>query len=124
MSQYEFSEKENQIIDSLSKWMLVFGWFLAAASLAALIVPSVLHIIQNGFELLILTEIGIGIVVVLFGVAFILPVDNLKRIVKTEGSDIDELMTALKEIGLFLGIGLVMAILLIPLIFIESMLIG
>ncbi|MEM7118063.1 MAG: hypothetical protein AAF614_36875 [Chloroflexota bacterium] len=120
MSQYEFSEEQNVIIRSLTKWMGIFGgvWIITAAG--TLLIPAIWFIIQDGFSLTLVTEVLIGIVVLFIALAFLLPLDNFRRIVNTSGNDIDELMTALDEMGANLNRALIGAAVVLPIVIIQA----
>lgn len=114
MTQYEFSEKQNKIIGQLALWMVVFGVLVLIHSVVIIIIPSLLAMLREGFALSGVLQIFVGLIILFFGLAFLLPTDNLRRIVKTQGNDIDELMAALGEIARYLGIALIMAAIFIP----------
>ncbi len=123
MAEYEFTEEQNRVISALAKWL----WWLAIV----VFLGGVATVIQWFLDLsaiLSLTSILLlanGLMYIVLAVTAYLPVDNLKRIVQTEGSDIKELMTAFNELdkGLLLAnIAMALGRLVILLILISAIL--
>ncbi|MFX0101002.1 MAG: hypothetical protein ACFFCS_15610 [Candidatus Hodarchaeota archaeon] len=90
MTEYEFSEEYNKIFSKLSQRMLMLGIVIAAGGVATMV-----NFMLDVSKILALID---GILYVLMAISFILPIDNFKKIVKTKGSDIKELMQAMKEL--------------------------
>ncbi len=96
MSQYEFNKEQNNTIDSLGKNMGFLGIMMLVHGVLLLI--SGLMALGGGLTTASLIPLIVGVIAVVAGVIFYRPTDNLRRIVKTEGNDISEMMTAMKEI--------------------------
>ncbi|MFX0093918.1 MAG: hypothetical protein ACFFBD_19420 [Candidatus Hodarchaeota archaeon] len=89
MAEYEFTKEENMVFSALYKRMLIMAIVIFTGGTAA-----VVQLLFGPLEILLLAE---GILYFIMAITFYLPVDNLRNIVSTEGSDISELMQALKE---------------------------
>ena len=89
MSEYEFSDAENEVFTKLNKNMLLASLLLVLSGLVALILGitagSVFDIIS-------------GITVITIGISLYFPTDNFRNIVSTTGEDIKELLTAFSEL--------------------------
>jgi hypothetical protein len=103
---YEFTEDQNLVITNLTNYMKITAYVTVIVGLIdlleGLIAGSVITVLAS------LSIIAIGIV-------FYFPIDNLKRIVKTEGSDIKELMQAFSDLNK--GWTIVIGVLLIAVFF-------
>ena len=119
MTNYEFSEHDNVIIGRLAKWMLLFGIIILIGALTDAI-PPIVEMINLGVTASRITDLFLGLVSLSFALAMILPTDNLRRIVKTEGNDLAELMTALKEFALYLGIALLLVVIAVPILILNT----
>ncbi|MFW9998028.1 MAG: hypothetical protein ACFFD4_38655 [Candidatus Odinarchaeota archaeon] len=90
MSGYEFTKEQDAVINSLNKRMLL--------SALVIFIGGVATLVEFMVDLRILLLVN-GVLYCVMAVTFILPTDNLRKIVKTEGSDIKELMQAMNELG-------------------------
>ena len=104
MSAYEFDANENKVIQRFANWMLFLG-IISLLWFASEIVPAIQGL-ASGISLDSLLPLLLLVAVIFFALAFILPYDNLRRIVKTEGSDIEELMSAMEELKKYLGLAI------------------
>ncbi len=95
MSKYEFNKEEEKIFKSLSTYMTIFVILIGAGGVATIInfATSVLSPLTVGVILLLVE----GILYCLMSVLFYFPIDNFKKIVKTQGRDIEELTKGLDE---------------------------
>ncbi|MEM7116286.1 MAG: hypothetical protein AAF614_27880 [Chloroflexota bacterium] len=121
MTNYEFSAEENQVISDLARWMIVIGVFTVASGVL-FIITAVGQLFATSFSLGSILETLRAIVTILFGLAFYLPTDNLRKIVKTEGNDISELMIGLSELKQYLTWSLGLGVIMVPLVLIEALL--
>ena len=100
-SQYEFNDKENQIIGTLAQLLKIVGILFIINGVFAFmdyIMGEALSNLMAG-EITEIHQFVINIIFVIIGITLFRPTDNLKRIVTTQGNDIQELMTALKELN-------------------------
>ena len=89
MSEYEFTEEQNVVIDGLRKNMTILTGVLVVGGLAALI---------SGILDFSWLDIIAGLTVMAIGVSLFFPTDNFKKITSTEGDDIKEMMIAFNEL--------------------------
>lgn len=106
MSNYEFTEEENTEILKLAKFMkitailvIVFG---VLAFVFSVISVDLVAIFYFGF-------------LIIAGISFYMPTDNFTNIAKTEGSDIQELMTGFKELFNFWNVVIALLVVLFAL---------
>ena len=97
MANYEFTDHQNRTMNSLAKRLAIFGILIGLGGVA-IVISAIGYLRAEGFSLAHYLFFLIGIVTIVMGIVFYRPSDNLKRIVTTEGSDVQELMTALKEL--------------------------
>ena len=115
MSNYEFSKEDNVVFDALSKRMAHFGILtMITGTLSA--IGGIGAIAAQGFAYEPAVGTFLAIVLLIIGITIYRPTDNLRRIAKTEGSDIEELMTALKEFNN--GFGIVFVLVLVNVAFV------
>jgi hypothetical protein len=107
MSEYEFSDTQNELFEKLAnalqRFALIFGIWSAMFVVMALldmIMPS-LDNISGGIQSYIgpVVSIVIGIACVIIAVMFMKPVQNFRRITTTSGTDISELLEALRSLN-------------------------
>ena len=96
MSQYEFSADQNKVIKSLSQRLILLSVLIILAGIA-LVFFEIQLITASGFTLQTLTFLFAALTSILTSIVLFRPSDNLKRIVNTEGNDVEELMTAFDE---------------------------
>jgi len=96
MTQYEFTSEQNKIIGHVALRCIVNAVLLALLGLVGLVGA----IMSFGKAVPFLSIIGIlyGIVFITIGVTFFRPADNFRRVTTTQGNDIAEVMTGLKEL--------------------------
>ena len=90
MGEYEFSNDQNTQILDLANFMKITGILATSFGIIAIIAT-----LLTSFRLVSLLYF---IFLVIAGISFYLPTDNLKNIAKTEGNDIKELMQGFKEL--------------------------
>ncbi|MEM7118198.1 MAG: hypothetical protein AAF614_37570 [Chloroflexota bacterium] len=121
MSNYEFNEVENQTVDELRSVLRQIGILFALEA-----------IVQIPFFFLRLDYLSSGraaiwLITILFllimSFAYFRPLDNLKRIVMTQGSDIKEMMQALADLRVAFSIAAIVLVLHIVATNIDSVLI-
>ncbi|MEM7118197.1 MAG: hypothetical protein AAF614_37565 [Chloroflexota bacterium] len=98
MSEYEFTKQENV---EIGKMTATLRWFAILFGLYAVsfLIWTIARVVMGEGELI--RDIGPAIAgLIAVGVAYLMyqPLDNFKRITTTEGNDISELMTGLKEL--------------------------
>ncbi len=91
MSEYEFGPEEETVIARMASRMKVLAILLMFAGLVALS-PILISGYSNGLL------IG-GLLWLLMGVFFFLPVDNFKRITTSRNHDISELIQGFRELN-------------------------
>ncbi len=89
MSEYEFSQEDNNIFAGLSRWMTIMAVLIGVGGIATLV-----QYMAGDRRWTVLVH---GIMYLVLAIVFYLPVDNFKKIVSSEGKDITELMTSFKE---------------------------
>lgn len=89
MAEYEFSQQDNEVFESLSRWTTNMSALIGIGGIATL----VQFIAGNGGWIVMVQ----GIMYLVFAITAYLPVDNFKKIISSEGKDITELMTAFTE---------------------------
>ena len=89
MTEYEFSQQDNVVFKGLSRWMTVLAALIGLGGIA-----TVVQFLAGAGGWVMLVQ---GILFLVMAITFYLPVDNFNRIVRTEGKDITELMTAFGE---------------------------
>ncbi len=93
MSQYEFTAEENKLITQT-------GRKVSHVSVLFMIL-GVLQLVQSfilGDELGRWISLGGALLLLALGWLFMRPLDNLRRIVTTTGQDINEVITAIKDL--------------------------
>ncbi len=90
MSEYEFTPQDDKVFKKLSRNMIILAVLIMLGGIAT--------IIQFVVDSPRITTLANGLAYCAMAVAFFLPTDNFRRISSTQGSDIKELMIALKEI--------------------------
>jgi hypothetical protein len=94
-AKYEFSKDDESVFKSLSRYMLIFVLLIAAAGIATIINFATSLVTPISVKLiLLLVE---GILYCIMAVVFFFPIDNFKRVITTQGRDIDELLKGLNE---------------------------
>ncbi len=102
---YEFNEEQNAAFTLLTKRM---SWLAIVITLGG-VATIIQYIVDEEIELFIA-----GVLYLIMALSFYFPVDNFKRIVSTEGSDIKELSRAFLELkNGWLVVNIVTAILVI-----------
>ncbi len=96
MSQYEFTSEQNKVISNVALRCKVNAVFLALWGLSSLLKTGLSW--GDRVPLLSVVSIISGLVFVVMGVVFFRPSDNFQRVTTTEGNDITEVMTGLKEL--------------------------
>jgi hypothetical protein len=107
MAEYEFAAEENRHIDQLRRKLqhvAVFFLFLGALQL----VESFLLTDPAGRWI----SVGGAILQLALGWLFWRPLDNFRRIISTEGQDIREVVTAIKDLrAAYLGAEIILVVL-------------
>lgn len=96
MAQYEFTPEQNKVIGHVALRCIVNAVLLALLGLVGLVGA----IMSLGDAALFLSIVGMlyGIVFITMGIMFFRPADNFRRVTTTEGNDIAEVITGLKEL--------------------------
>ncbi|MBC8332761.1 MAG: hypothetical protein H8E28_12325 [Anaerolineae bacterium] len=89
MSEYEFTPQDDKIFKTLSRNMVILA--------ALILLGGIATIVQFAVDSPQITTLANGVAYCAMAIAFFLPTDNFRRISSTQGSDITELMTALRE---------------------------
>jgi hypothetical protein len=106
MAEYEFSQQDNEIFSGLSRWMTAMSALIGIGGIA-----TVVQFLAGAGGWIMLVQ---GIVFLVLATTFYLPVDNFKKIVRTEGKDITELMTGFSDMDKgWLVVNIVTAVLVI-----------
>jgi len=107
MAQYEFTAEENRVVDQVRrKLQHIAILFLALGALQ----------LADSFPLTDpvgrWTSVGAAILLLALGWLFWRPLDNFRRIITTEGCDIREVITALKDLRVaYLGAEIILVVL-------------
>ena len=96
MAQYEFTPEQNKIIGNVALRCIVNAVLLALLGLVGLV--GAIMSWGNAAPLLSIVGILYGVVFITIGVTFFRPADNFRRVTTTQGNDIAEIMTGLKEL--------------------------
>ncbi len=105
MTEYEFSQEENLVVDTLAKRLRLFGVFIIIVGLI-----TTIGVFVGGFgtDFGSITSLIEGISFLVIGITLYRPTDNLKRVVSSTGNDISEVMTAFSEMSSGFKIALVL----------------
>ena len=95
MNEYEFSQPESK---KISSWATQMRWFGMVNVLLGLVILTVTLPTMEPYSIGFFARLVNGITSIVLGIVLLRPTDNLRRIVKTEGGDIAELMTGLREL--------------------------
>jgi hypothetical protein len=96
MAQYEFTAEQNKVIGHVALRCVVNAVLLALLGLVGL-VGAILSL-GEAETLLSIAGMLYGVAFITMGVVFFRPADNFRRVTTTEGNDISEIMTGLKEL--------------------------
>lgn len=96
MNQYEFSEIHNKRFTSLARKLRLFAIFFILIGLIVLLagIGIISTYLIGG-----ITSMLVGLTYIGQATVLLRPSDNLKRVANTEGADMTELMTAMKELN-------------------------
>ncbi len=96
MSQYEFTQEQSKVIGNVALRCIANAIAMSLLGLVGLVGS----IITWGKISTFISVVGVlyGVLFIIVGVAFFRPSDNFRRVTTTEGNDIVEVMTALKEL--------------------------
>ncbi|MCH8908751.1 MAG: hypothetical protein IH840_16825 [Candidatus Heimdallarchaeota archaeon] len=89
MSEYEFNKEENEDFEMLTQRLLLVAITTGLTGITGLIAVII------AFDPYLLVS---SLAVIVFAIFFYLPIDNFKRIITTEGSDIKELVRGFFEL--------------------------
>ncbi|MEM7118195.1 MAG: hypothetical protein AAF614_37555 [Chloroflexota bacterium] len=118
MKNYEFTSEQNAKIDRLRHALLRVGIFFLINGLLPLITYVVAFDYFSGLEeVLMVTSI---LLFAAMGIVFLRPLDNLKKIVTTIGSDIKEMMQAIVDLRVAFTVACVVLVLMIISINVDS----
>ena len=105
MTSYEFNEEENRKILKLAMYMEITSIIV--------VIFGVLALIFSLINVDISSSLYFGFFIIA-GISFYLPTDNFRKIAKTEGNDIKELIQGFKELFNFWNVVIViLAVLLV-----------
>jgi hypothetical protein len=107
MAEYEFTAEENRVVDQVSRKLKHIAILFLA--LGALQLADAFMLTDPTGRW---TSMGAALLLLLLGWLFWRPLDNFRRIITTEGSDIREVITALKDLRLaYLGAEIILIVL-------------
>ncbi len=89
MAEYEFSQQDNEVFESLSRWTTNMSVLIGIGGIATLV-----QFLAGDGGWIVLVQ---GIMYLVFAITAYLPVDNFKKIIGSEGKDISELMTGFSD---------------------------
>ena len=118
MAEYEFTAEENRHIDQLRRkiqHIAILFLVLGALQLADSLLQS------NAAPAGRWISVGGAILVLALGWLFLRPLDNLRRIITTEGQDVREVITAVKDMRAAYLAGEIVLIVLAAGVIIEMM---
>ena len=90
MSEYEFKDAENKVINSLMKNIYI--------SCVTLLIAGSLVLIVGALDNYNIVSMISGIAIASIGISLYFPTDNFKAIIKTQGKDIKELLIAFSDL--------------------------
>jgi hypothetical protein len=90
MSDYEFKDEENKVINGLTKNIYI--------SCFVLVISGALNMLVGALDNFNLLDIVSGLAIASIGISLFFPTDNFKAIVKTQGKDIKELLMAFSDL--------------------------
>ncbi len=96
MSQYEFTREQNKIISNVALRCIVNA--IAMSLLGVVNLIGAITTWGNVATFLSIVGLLYGVLFTVVGVAFFRPSDNFRRVTTTQGNDIAEIMTGLKEL--------------------------
>ncbi len=107
MAEYEFTAEENRYIDQVRrKLQHIAVLFLVLGALQ--LIESFLLTDPAGRWI----SVGSAILLLALGWLFLRPLDNFRRIISTEGQDIREIVTAIKDLRVaYLGAEIILVVL-------------
>ncbi len=110
MTEFEFSDKHNQIIIKVGRRLRYVGIIFMIVAVGDLI-SAITRVSNEGFALVSISYFVSSILVAIFGIVLYRPSDNFIRIATTSGNDISELMTALSELRQAFIVSLIVSVL-------------
>jgi hypothetical protein len=106
MAEYEFSDEENRHIDSLRRRLQYIAILFLVLGTLQLVQSFLLTDVTGRWISLAASFLILGL-----GWLFMRPLDNLRRIITTEGQDIREVVIAIKDLrAAYLGAEIIMLI--------------
>ena len=103
MAEYELSQAENRRVQRLHQRLL---WASISLVTLGVVMGVSAHFRATGEQLWV--QLIAALFFVALGIVFWRPLDNLKRITTTQGSDITELMIAMKDLRVAFSTGAVL----------------
>ena len=106
MAEYEFTAEENRVVDRVRRKLQHIAILFLALGALQLVESFLLTDPAARW-----TSMGSAILLLALGWLFWRPLDNFRRIVTTEGRDIREVITALKDLRLaYLGAEIILVV--------------
>ncbi len=113
MAEYEFSAQENRHIESLARKLLHISILFLVLGLLQLVESFMLPDPTGRW-----ISLAVAILILGLGWLFMRPLDNFRRVVSTEGQDIREIMTAIRDLRTaYLGAEIILLIFAAGIIF-------
>ncbi|MHA2251725.1 MAG: hypothetical protein ACXAD7_15280 [Candidatus Kariarchaeaceae archaeon] len=94
---YEFSEEDGILIKKVGNKAIIQSVLLAVGGIIAIIIDFINP--DDNKSIVVIWLVVQGLIQVIIGVLFFRPSDNFKRVATTEGKDIHELITGIKELS-------------------------
>jgi hypothetical protein len=107
MAQYEFTAEENQVVAQVSSKLRHIAILFLALGVLQLVEAFMLTDPAGRW-----INVGAAVLLLALGWLFWRPLDNFRRIITTQGSDIREVITALKDLRMaYLGAEIILIVL-------------
>lgn len=97
MSEYEFTEQQNQVLDGLSGALRRLAIVIAVFAAVLVAFGAVPDASRSIF--ITIGIIGAGVLSLVMAYLFMQPLDNFRRITTTKGKDLSEFLTALDHLN-------------------------
>lgn len=107
MTDYEFTPEQDKVVDQLRRTLLQITAILLALGILLMLIGHGLPGISQWVFLVS------SVFVLILGVVYYLPLDNLKRVTSTKGDDINQMLIAMSDLAKAFSTAQIIIILLI-----------
>jgi hypothetical protein len=107
MAEYEFTAEENKVVDQVRRKLGHIAFLFLVLGVLQLVEAFMLADPASRW-----ISVGAAVLLLALGWLFMRPLDNFRRIITTEGRDIREVITALKDLRMaYLGAEIILIVL-------------